>query len=81
MNIRNQLAGTEEKIPKKRIVVQIYICLSFEYDSLIEVITYGPQKNQILDNIINTLMEEKKRKTNKIVTNNTSNHLYLDQHL
>jgi hypothetical protein len=75
MNIRNQLAGTEEEIPEKRMVARIYISLPSEYDSLIKVIKYGPREQQTLDNVINTLMEEENSKNNKLVTNNAGSSL------
>jgi dynactin complex subunit len=75
MNIRNQLTGTEEEIPEKRIVSQIYISLPSEYDSLIKVIKYGPREQQTLDNVINTLMEEKNSKNNKLVAKNAGSSL------
>jgi hypothetical protein len=75
MNIRNQLAGTEEEIPEKRMVAQIYISLPSEYDSLIKVIKYGPREQQTLDNVINTLMEEENSKNNKLVANNAGSSL------
>jgi hypothetical protein len=51
MNIKNQLAGREEKIPEKRMVAQIYISLPSEYDSLIQVIKYQPREEQTLDSL------------------------------
>jgi hypothetical protein len=75
MNIRNQLAGTEEEIPEKRMVAQIYISLPSEYDSLIKVIKYRPREQQTLDNVINTPMEEENSKNNKLVANNSGSSL------
>jgi hypothetical protein len=75
MNIRNQLDGTEEEIPEKQMVAQIYISLPSEYDSLIKVIKYGPREPQTLDNVINTSMEEENSKNNKLVANNAGSSL------
>jgi hypothetical protein len=75
MNIRNQLAGTEEEIPEKRMVPQIYISLPSEFDSLIKVIKYGPREQQTLDNVLNTQMEEENSKNNKLVANNAGSSL------
>jgi hypothetical protein len=75
MNIRNQLPGTEEEIPEKRIIAQIYISLPSEYNFLIKVIKCRPWEQQTLDNVINTLMEEENSKNNKLVANNAGSSL------
>jgi hypothetical protein len=81
MNIRNQLAGTEEEIPEKRIVAQIYISLLYEYDSLIKVIKYGPHEQQTLDDVINTLMERENTKTTSLLLTMLAGYLHPDQNL
>jgi hypothetical protein len=72
MNISHQLASIAEEIPEKKMVVQIYISLPSEYDSLIKDIKYRSHKQQTLINIIKTLMEEENSKNNKLITNNHS---------
>jgi hypothetical protein len=81
MNIRNQLAGMDEEIPEKRIVAQIYISLSSEYDPLIKVIKFGPREQQTLDIVINTLMEEENSKIIRSLLTMLAAHLHPDQHL
>jgi hypothetical protein len=75
MNIEIQLPSTGEELPEKRIVAQIYISVSWVYDSLIKDITYGLRDLQTLHNVKNTLMEKENSKNKKLVANNTGSSL------
>jgi hypothetical protein len=48
MNIRNQVASTEEELPERRMVAQLYLSLPSEYDSLIKVINIGLASSKLL---------------------------------
>jgi hypothetical protein len=66
LNIRNQLAGTEEEISEKRLVSQILMSLPSAYEPTIQMITFAPREQQTLEFVVNTLLETEKGRNNRL---------------
>ena len=75
MDIRTQLAGTNEEMSDVRLVSHILTTLPALYESIINTITFAPLEQQTLDNVVNTLSEAGKNRNNLLSASSASSSL------